>query len=45
MLFKNSKSLTKSYGTKQYHKNSYTMHEKPLDEKHGEHTKTQINAS
>jgi hypothetical protein len=43
--FKKSKSLTKSYGTKQYHKSSYTIHERPPNEKHGEHTTTKKNAS
>jgi hypothetical protein len=31
--FLKSKSFTKSYGTKQYHKSSYTIHEKPPNEK------------
>jgi hypothetical protein len=42
---KNSKPLAKVIGTKQYRKSSYTILEGPLNERHNEHARMEINAS
>jgi hypothetical protein len=42
---KRSKPLTKTFGTKPFHKSSYTILEGPLEKRHGEQVKTKINAS
>jgi hypothetical protein len=39
------KPLAKSFGTKYFHKSSYTIFEGPPKERCGERTKTKINAS
>jgi hypothetical protein len=44
-LKKEIKPLAESSRTKQSRKSSYTILEKPLDEKHGECVKEKINAS
>jgi hypothetical protein len=44
-FFKNSKPLAKVIGTKQYRKSSCTIFERPLNEKHSEHARVEINAS
>jgi len=44
-FLKNSKPLAKVIGTKQYRKSSRTIFEGPLNEKHSEHARVQINAS
>jgi hypothetical protein len=45
IIFKNSKPLAKVIGIKQYRKSLYTILEGPLNEKHSEHAKVEINAS
>jgi hypothetical protein len=42
---KRSKPFVKSSRTKQYHKNSYTIPERPPKERHSEKAKTETNAS
>jgi hypothetical protein len=42
---KNLKPVTKSFGAKYFHKNSYTIPKGPLEERHGEQAKAMINAS
>jgi hypothetical protein len=42
-LQKISKPILKSYKTKQSCKSSYTILERPLGERHGEHAKVKIN--
>jgi hypothetical protein len=45
ILKKSSKPFVKSSGTKQCHKSSYTISERPPEERHGEQTNVEINAS
>ncbi len=39
-----SKPFAKSFGTKKIRKSSYTIPERPLEERHGEQTKAKTNA-
>jgi len=45
IFLKRLNPLTKSFGTKQSHKNSYTIPKGPLEETCGEQTKAKMNAS
>ncbi len=42
---KRLKPLAKAYGTKQFGRSSYTIFEKPLEERHGEWVKVKTNVS